>query len=96
MRESKRASVPSKSLRCGHISLKNHTGTRPTYQEMSLPGMVDGVRGSPSIKRPVAFDNMTSPFDVDVSVSKYFIAVQSAFANPERAVQTERQQSTAR
>ena len=35
---------------------------------MSLPGMVEGVRGSPTIKRPVAFDNMTSPFDVDVSV----------------------------
>jgi hypothetical protein len=53
---------------------------------MSLPGMVEGVRGSPTIKRPVAFDNMTSPFDVDVSVSKYFIAVRSAFANPEGAV----------
>lgn len=43
---------------------------------MSLPGMVEGVRGSPSIKRPVAFDNMTSPFDVDVSVSKHFTAVE--------------------
>jgi len=39
-------------------------------REMSLPGMVEGVRGSPTIKRPVAFDNMTSPFDVDVSVSE--------------------------
>ena len=38
-------------------------------KEMSLPGMVEGVRGSPTIKRPVAFDNMTSPFDVDASVS---------------------------
>ncbi len=41
----------------------------PPEKEMSLPGMVEGVRGSPTIKRPVAFDNMTSPFDVDASVS---------------------------
>jgi hypothetical protein len=40
---------------------------------MSLPGMVEGVRSSPNIKRPVAFDNMTSPFDVDVSVRKRFL-----------------------